>query len=264
MEASRHGSDAAPGLRIGFVDAQRADVPMAGASLRIGAATTCDIVLASADAAPEHATLHHDRRGLILEVAPQAAHVYVNARPVRERALLRAGDVLSIGASKLILKRPLREDDRQRRAGKPQLLPVSLVGLRAVAGPMTGKRLAIDDELMLDGLALPGCVGCVRLRRSAGAVEFDVVGPLDDQPPRFNGIVVQRGSLHVGDQMAWRNCRFVVEAPGMALTEDRVHFVPREEALPEQTAGPSSEVWWLIVTASVLALGIALLLLLKL
>jgi len=33
--------------------------------------------------------------------------------------------------------------------------------------------------------------------------------------------------------------------------------------LPEESAGPTSEVWWLIVTAAVLALGIALVLLIR-
>jgi predicted cobalt transporter CbtA len=38
---------------------------------------------------------------------------------------------------------------------------------------------------------------------------------------------------------------------------------PLPPQLPEDAAGPSGEVWWLIVTAAVLALGIALVLLIR-
>lgn len=263
-EPSKLGARPRPAIRVGFVDGSCADVLMGGSSLNIGSDAGCDVVLPAADAAAWHAIIHHDRRGLVLEVKPTAARVYVNARPVRELALLRVGDVLSIGGCKLILRQPLEDASQHRRHGDVPVLPASLVALRVVAGPGAGKRLAIDDELVLDALLLPGCVGHVRLRRGAGAVSFDVLGPLDDQPPRFNGNAVESGELHVGDQLAWRNYRFVVEAPGVALAEDHVRFLPREEALPEQTAGPSNEVWWLIATASVLAFCIALLLILKL
>lgn len=263
-EPNKRGAYSPPTIHVGFVDGARADVLMDGSSLRIGAGTDCDVVLRPENAAAQHAIIYHDRRGLVLEVTPPAARVYVNARPVRERALLRVGDVLSIGACKLILKQ-LREDGgaATARASAPAL-PASLVSLRVVAGPGTGKRLAIDDVLVLDSSTLSGCVGSVHLRREAGVIGFDVHGPLDDHPPRFNGVATQRGNLRLGDQLAWRNYRFVVEAPGLALTEEHVRFVPHEEPLPEPTAGPPNEVWWLIATASVLALGIALLLLLKL
>jgi hypothetical protein len=36
-----------------------------------------------------------------------------------------------------------------------------------------------------------------------------------------------------------------------------------EPPLPEETAGPRGEVWWLILTAALLALGIALVLLVR-
>ena len=38
---------------------------------------------------------------------------------------------------------------------------------------------------------------------------------------------------------------------------------PLPAQLPEEAAGPTGEVWWLIVTAAVLALGIALVLLIR-
>lgn len=263
MESSQRGANPQPTLCVGFMDAARADVPLDGPSLRLGAGADCEVVLPLADAAAHHAVIHHDRRGLVLEVMPAAARIYVNARPVREAALLRVGDVLSIGGCKLVLKQTRAAAEMLPARGKAPALPASLVSLRIVAGPGTGKRLAVDDALVLDGSSLPGCVGSVHLQRQAGALTFVVHEAMDDQPPRFNGVVWQRGELHDGDQLAWRNYRFVVEAPGFALSEDHACCVPREAPLPEQVAGPSNEVWWLMVTASVLALGIALLLLLK-
>ena len=46
--------------------------------------------------------------------------------------------------------------------------------------------------------------------------------------------------------------------------EPELASFPCAAPLPEELAGPRGEVWWLIVTAAVLALGIALVLLVRL
>ncbi|MDN5924326.1 MAG: FHA domain-containing protein [Xanthomonadales bacterium] len=252
-------------LHVGFDDGAQPDVIMDGACLRIGSAETCQVVLRAADACAHHATIFSDRRGLVLDVMPQCARVYVNARPVRERALLRAGDVLSIGSCKLTLKQKLNTGTAVAVVGKRSVLPGGLVSLRVVAGPGAGKRLPVDDELELDSRSLLGCVGRVHLRRGTDAIYFEVSGTLDDQPPRFNGFCVMQGAMRIGDQLAWRSYRFVLEAPGLALSQEHIPVVPQVAlpSVPEPPARRSGEVWWLIVTAAVLALGIALLLLLK-
>ncbi|HET6632180.1 MAG TPA: FHA domain-containing protein [Rhodanobacteraceae bacterium] len=260
-----HGASDAAIWRVGFIDSDRPDLSSRQRALRVGSSPECEVVLPAASAAARHLTLIHDRRGYLLEVEPSAPHVYVNARPVRERALLRLGDVISVGTSKLLLKQAAEDLGRPRGDAVPPGGPGGLAALRAVAGPLAGQRLPIDDTLVLDGSLLDGCDGRVRLRRGRGAIDFEVLEAGDAaRPPRFNGIAAPGGQLRVGDQISWRSHRFLVEAPGIALGEDHLPFVPREEALPEQTAGPANEVWWLIVTAALLALGIALLLLLKL
>jgi hypothetical protein len=74
--------------------------------------------------------------------------------------------------------------------------------------------------------------------------------------------VVQKLALRPGDQLGVAMHRFVVDAPGMEPEPEIVMPEPPPH-LPEEVAGPSGEVWWLIVTAAVLALGIALVLLIR-
>ena len=57
--------------------------------------------------------------------------------------------------------------------------------------------------------------------------------------------------------------RFVVDAPGLEPEPEIVRPEPPREHLPEEDAGPRGEVWWLIATAAVLALGIAVMLLVR-
>ena len=77
--------------------------------------------------------------------------------------------------------------------------------------------------------------------------------------PRF----IRRAALQPGDQIGLAMHRFVVEAPGMEPEPEIVMSEPLPTHLPEEAAGPTGEVWWLIVTAAVLALGIALVLLIR-
>ena len=81
-------------------------------------------------------------------------------------------------------------------------------------------------------------------------------------PLRINGREVDGAALHPGDQLGLATHRFVVDAPGMQ-PEPELPAFPADDVLPEELAGPRGEVWWLIVTAAVLALGIALVLLIR-
>jgi hypothetical protein len=178
-------------MRIEFANAARDGLAWTGPLLRIGQAADNDLVLDDAGVAAHHLSLRRMPGTLVLEVEPGAGRVYVNARPVHERALLRAGDSLGVGKCRLRLcaEATVADDDD---AETPEV-PLT-VALRAVAGPLSGRVMPLDDRLEL--------------------------GP-------------------------------------------RGHFpldLPHEAGLPEDTAGPRGEVWWLIVTAAVLGLAIALLL----
>ena len=82
-------------------------------------------------------------------------------------------------------------------------------------------------------------------------------------PLRVNGAPAGRVALHPGDQIGLAMHRFVVDAPGMECEPELPPPAPEPAHLPEEDAGPRGEVWWLIVTAAVLALGIALILLVR-
>ena len=86
--------------------------------------------------------------------------------------------------------------------------------------------------------------------------------PLDSRYAlRVNGVAAQQAVLLPGDQIGIGMHRFLVDAPGLQPEPEIVLPEPPHEPLPEDVAGPRGEVWWLIVTAAALALGIAVLLL---
>lgn len=255
-------------MRIEFSHSAREDFHWTQASLRIGSAPDNDLVLATAQASAHHLRIQQDRRGWVLQVLPSAARIYVNARPVRERALLRAGDILSVGDCRMLLR---DDDDPARR--EPLTAPRSgycTVALRAVAGPLSGRVLPLDERLELGAhgrypLDLPqeeNASFCI-FRRDGGLWLEAGQGLSVRYPLRVNGVAVQRTTLRPGDQIGLVAHRFVVDAPGLEPEPEIVLPEPSPEHLPEEAAGPTGEVWWLIVTAAVLALGIALVLLIR-
>ncbi|WP_049622827.1 FHA domain-containing protein [Frateuria defendens] len=254
-------------MRIEFPHSTREDFRWTQASLRLGSAPDNDLVLASPQVAAHHLRIEQDRRGWVLQVLPAGGRIYVNARPVRERALLRAGDVLSIGECRLQLR---ADEDPGRRA--PQALADAArctAALRAVAGPLSGRVFPLRERLEL------GSSGEVPLELPQGASADLVLGWRDGQlevearslperyPLRVNGAPVRQARLRPDDQLGIGVHRFVIDAPGLRPIPKIVMPDPPAPPSPEAQAGPRGEVWWLILTAAVLALGIALVLLFR-
>jgi len=258
-------------MRIEFTHSARDSFSWMQARLRIGSAPDNDLILAADQASPHHLCIEQDRRGLVLRVLPSAGRIYVNARPVRERALLRAGDILSIGSCRLQLcadedpavRRPSTVSERQR----------CTVALRAVAGPLSGRAWPLRERLELGAggypaLELPqGEAGSLSLGwDDDGRLMLASGGRASSRYPLYlNGFQVKQPlALAPGDQIGLAMHRFVVDAPGMQPEpEVRLPRAPVRKALPEDSAGPRGEVWWLIVTAAIIALIIALLLVVR-
>jgi len=127
----------------------------------------------------------------------------------------------------------------------------------------------VQDSLELGpqgrcALELPqGDVTALRIFWDGGQLRLEATQPSERHPLRVNGVAVQRVALLPDDQIGVAMHRFVVEAPGMEAEPEIVMAEPLPTHLPEEAAGPTGEVWWLIVTAAVLALGIALVLLIR-
>ncbi|HET8900052.1 MAG TPA: FHA domain-containing protein [Rhodanobacteraceae bacterium] len=250
-------------LAVAFADGRGVEVAFTAPVLTIGSDAACDLRLA-ASAAARHVELARHCNAVVLRVHADAPHVYVNARPVRATALLRAGDVIAVGADVLLLKQagatvgtavPLPTGYRDRAAA------ASLVGLRLVAGPLSGRRIAIDGGANLDAQRLPGVEGCVRLGPLADQVAFDYLPATGSAvAPEFNGVMARQGSLRQGDQLAWGVHRLVLEMPGSErLTSVRAAAPPVSGELRDRVVAPQREVWWLIATAALLALVMAIL-----
>lgn len=252
-------------MRIEFPHSTRASFPWSQSLLRIGSEPDNDLILAAGQAAAHHLRICMDRRGWVLEVLPDATRVYVNARPVRERAILRPGDTLSVGDCRMLL---CVDDAPEARAlpGLPEQEPYT-VALRAIAGPLSGQVLPVLERLELGPhgrlpLDLPqGETASLVIFWRDGQLRLETEQSLESRyPVRVNGSATHQTVLLPGDQIGIGMHRFALDAPGLEPEPEIIVPDPPAEPLPEDIAGPRGEVWWLIATAAVLALGIALLL----
>ncbi len=249
-------------MRIEFLQSARESFPWTAPQLRIGSAADNDLVLSAGQAAPRHLRIEQDRRGWVLTVLPSATRVYVNARPVRERALLRPGDVLSVGDCRMLLRGDVSPEQRETPVAPAEARCTA--ALRALAGALSGRVLPVGDELELGPygrvpLELPqGEAASLKLYWLNDRLVLEAVLASATYPLRVNGVAVQRVALQPGDQISLGKHRFVLDAPGMEAEPEIAAHAPAAPVLPEDAAGPRGEVWWLIVTAAVLALGIAL------
>jgi pSer/pThr/pTyr-binding forkhead associated (FHA) protein len=254
-------------MRIEFPNSAREDFHWNAPALRIGSAPDNDLILATHQAGEHHLRIQLDRRGWVLQVLPQGGRVYVNARPVREKAMLRAGDILSVGDCRMLLRA-----EEEPAHSLPVTVPAEgrcTVALRAVAGPLSGRVLSLKDKLELGPLGrfpleLPqGEAASLVMFWRDGQLVLEAGQQSGRYPLRVNGVAVTRATLRPGDQIGLAMHRFVVDAPGLELEPEIAKPEPSREPLPEDAAGPRGEVWWLIATAAVLALGIAVALLVR-
>lgn len=254
-------------MRIEFPHAAREDFHWSQAQLRIGSATENDLVLGGAQAAPRHLCIQHDRRGWVLQVLPDAGRIYVNARPVHERALLRPGDVVSVGDCRLLLCAD--DDPAQRHCAAVNDCAACTVALRAVAGPLSGKVLPLHGQLELGPhgqfpLELPqGETVSLRLAWRDGRLLLQLLEPSATHPLRVNGVRVGTVAVQPGDQIGVGMHRFVVEAPGMKPEPEIIAKAPVPSGADAGVPRSSGGAWWLILTAALLAVGIGLVLLIR-
>lgn len=253
-------------MRIEFIRAARESFSWTQAQLRVGSAPGNDLILAGDQAAARHLVIDCDARGWVLQVLPDAARIYVNARPVREQALLRPGDVVSVGDCRMLLC----ADEAPEQRPLPPVVPDPAgctVALRAVAGPLSGKVLPVHEYLELGprgrhALELPqGEAGSFRIGWQDGRLTL-TAEQSGRHPLRVNGNQVTRAVLQSGDQIGIATHRFVLEAPGIKTEQEHAQPPPPPRVHAPEPASHAGA-GWLILTAAVLALGIALLFLVR-
>src|SRR5690554_20208 len=97
-------------MRLTFPNGEHPDVVIDQGEVRIGSAPGNRVVIADAGLSPQHAVVRIDaQRGIMLKLDAGSGGAHVNARPVREMALLRLGDVVSLNRLQVLVK---PDDDR--------------------------------------------------------------------------------------------------------------------------------------------------------
>jgi pSer/pThr/pTyr-binding forkhead associated (FHA) protein len=281
-------------MRLHFPNREHEDLLVAPGETSIGAAGDNALVLDRPGIAAHHATLLVGDRGFVLSVVDGAARVHVNARPVREKAILRLGDIVSLDTLQFVLKpdrdasirtdvpdaAPARADEEAQT--RLRNVPPKAV-LRGVSGVYFGRiiplrgRLVIgrgsDCDLVLDEPemsrrhAMIENTGDVMFLRDLGSANGTFV----------NGVQVRNAVLHPDDQIAFDHNRFLLEAPGLpgrdqaAIDErDAPNITQTMRAVRVDDLEPAAadnrsrnDIWWLIGAAALIGLGIGLLLLVK-
>ena len=265
-------------MRLSFANGEHADVVLDSGAVSIGHADDNTLVLASRDVAPRHARMTVDDRGAVLEVLDASARTHVNARPVREKALLRWGDVLCLGKVTIALKAD--SDDVIVTAvpsapakGVAASAPPRVI-LRGVSGHHFGKSIAVNTQLRVGrGAGSDLAIDEPDIAAQHASVEHSgesiYLRQHDDTAGTFvNGIRVRNAVVHPGDQIAFGRNYFVVEAPGLPLRgesgERDAHPITQTiDAIGDvgDDAKPQAQhaIWWLIGVAALIALGLLLL-----
>jgi pSer/pThr/pTyr-binding forkhead associated (FHA) protein len=263
-------------MRLSFANGEHADLLVNDGAVSLGNAEGNSVVLPARDVAPWHARLTVDPRGIVLDVLDPAARTHVNARPVREKALLRCGDVLCLG--KVVIALKADQDaliETALPAESPPAPPVhpARVILRGVSGSHFGKTIPVNHRLVVG--RGPDCdlaIDETRIAPRHAAIEAvdsaiylrDIASP---DGVAVNGVRVRNAIVYAGDQLAFERSHFIVEAPGMPMRGGETDAAPELDAAGEASAalaagGPApaqGAIWWLIGAAALIALALVLL-----
>lgn len=282
-------------MRLTFPNGEHPDVVEPG---RITLGSGADSRVRLPGLADRHAVIANDRRGLWLVIESAEATAHVNARPVSRLALVRHGDLISLGNVQVLLradadpietKVPTATASKGAGAGTAQC-PERFV-LRGVSGAHYGQsfplcepvvigrgeaaNLRLDDPSLADRQASVELLGDRVFLRDLTAGKGD--GPV------LNGVRVRNAMLAGGDQLAWERHRYVLEAPGLNAPVQRHDTTPLPRTRADGSAttqtmrpvagldgdGPAAApsasrklatVWWLIVAAAVIGGALAALL----
>ncbi|MEO8460074.1 MAG: FHA domain-containing protein [Dokdonella sp.] len=274
---------------MNFPNGEHPDVVVDEGSVSIGSADDNRIVLTAPGVLARHVCVNVDQRGIVLEVLDPAAQTHVNARPVRECALLRLGDSVCIDTVVLALIAdddarfdaeiaPIKSNPADSTAGDALITPSPV--LRGVSGAWFGKSIAIGRRLTLGNAGNGEIVfGQINGTEPRAVIEAQagqlVLRSHEGRLTNLNGRNMRSALLRSGDQLTFNQDRFVVEAPGQSIYSDRAS--PPNTPVPQsarpqtghtlgaqETAALSrNAIVWLIGTAALIGAGLAALLLFR-
>lgn len=221
-------------MRLHFPHGEQTDVLLREGETSLGSAASNAVVLKGEGVQQAHASLLLDRRGLTLMVRDGAQTTHVNARPVREKAILRVGDLVSIGHVLIAVKpdsdqyvsgRVPPKSSSEEAMSEPntetryRMAPPKAV-LRGVSGPYFGKVIPISGRLTIGrGNDCDLVLDEPEMSRRHAMVEATPAGiwlrDLGSANGTYvNGVQVRDAVLYTGDQLAFDRNRFLIEAPG--------------------------------------------------
>jgi pSer/pThr/pTyr-binding forkhead associated (FHA) protein len=227
-------------MRLHFPQGERKDALLKEGETSIGFAPGSDVELKAEGVVESHAVITVDARGPVLWVRSANAWTHVNGRPVREKAILRVGDLISLGSISVLLKPDNDASITQHTppAAEPQeamsesgnetryrITPPKAL-LRGVSGPYFGKVLAVPGRLVIGrGSDCDLVLDEPEMSRKHAMIEVTPAGiylrDMGSSNGTFvNGVQVRDAVLYSGDQIAFDRNRFLVEAPGMPTRAD--------------------------------------------
>lgn len=267
-------------MKISFPGGERQDFLAGDGALRIGSLPENDIVLPAAKGVrPQHLEIQLEpRRGITLSVREVGAPVQVNGRPVKEKAILRLGDVVIAGSVRMVIR-----PDQDRAEKPPKALPDQetrqrytppRVVLRGVSGSYFGKVLTLRGKTVIGrGSECDVVLNEVEMSRRHALIENTPDGlflrDLGSANGTFvNGTPVRDTILKPGDQLAFDQNRFLIEAPGYLLVapgDEQPHtgvvtgvqrplMIPQLPPTASARERESSAVDWIIMTAAIVTL----------
>jgi pSer/pThr/pTyr-binding forkhead associated (FHA) protein len=281
-------------MRLSFPNGEHPDVVIDQGDVRVGSAAGNRVVVSDAGLSAHHAVFRIDaQRGISLLLEAGSGGAHVNARPVRELALLRLGDVVSLNRLQVLVK-PDDERHIDRNVPAPpaamndpaQRAAASRVVLRGIAGAFHGRTFSLLDPLTIGRAANAD----IRLEEPGMAERHAVLEQHSDRVVLrdlgshdgcvVNGVALKSAVLHPGDQIAFEQHRFVLEAPGLPPrgtaafapvpragigTTQTLQAVkaPLAEATPQRAPAPPASgtapsgrfnYWWLLGAAAVIAI----------
>jgi pSer/pThr/pTyr-binding forkhead associated (FHA) protein len=230
-------------VRLSFPKGEHQDVIVPPGETTIGSAPDNAVVVQAEGVQPHHATIVVDNRGFTLFVKNADAWTHVNARPVREKAILRLGDVVSLNSVNIVLKPDSDQSIKPAAAhgsNGAELVsqtPAKAV-LRAISGPYFGKVIPVRGRLTIgrgadcDLVLEEPEMGAKHATIEVFPQEIHLHDHGSARGTLVNGVAVRDAMLHSGDQIAFDRNRFLVEAPGMPLR--------KPEATPVVAPAPAS------------------------